>query len=200
MERVSLLPRRKTWTETEHDAVKMLECYIASRGWHRPGEVQEVPLTVGHVQLWLRKTGARRRGREYARAILATLQQMQLLRDTGTVMKPRRQPRNLRHSYWWRVFEIVPIKRASWQGAYPHRSAPTSVASLCWFLARQGLTTPVCREFSAPGKEWKLTDGSRVVGYVRCDARTIGSALADLLSRRGLERPCEVLVAWARQE
>jgi hypothetical protein len=25
------------------------------------------------------------------------------------------------------------------------------------------------------------------------------SALADLLSRRGLERPCEVLVAWARE-
>ena len=25
-----------------------------------------------------------------------------------------------------------------------------------------------------------------------------GFALADLLSRRGLERPCEALVAWAR--
>jgi hypothetical protein len=25
------------------------------------------------------------------------------------------------------------------------------------------------------------------------------SALADLLGRRGLERPCEVLVAWARE-
>jgi hypothetical protein len=35
MERVSLLPHRKTWTETERDSVKMLECYIASRGWHR---------------------------------------------------------------------------------------------------------------------------------------------------------------------
>jgi hypothetical protein len=26
------------------------------------------------------------------------------------------------------------------------------------------------------------------------------SGLADLLSRRGLERPCEALVAWARQD
>jgi hypothetical protein len=68
----------------------MLECYIASRGWHRPGEVQEVPLTVGHVQFWLHMTEVRRRGRDYARAVLATRQRMELLCDTGTVMKPRR--------------------------------------------------------------------------------------------------------------
>jgi hypothetical protein len=30
-------------------------------------------------------------------------------------------------------------------------------------------------------------------------AKLAASALADLLSRRGLERPCEVLVAWARE-
>jgi hypothetical protein len=29
-------------------------------------------------------------------------------------------------------------------------------------------------------------------------AKLAASALAELLSRRGLERPCEVLVAWAR--
>ena len=29
--------------------------------------------------------------------------------------------------------------------------------------------------------------------------RLAAEALADLLSRRGLERPCEVLVAWARE-
>jgi hypothetical protein len=139
VERVSPLPHRKTWTETERDSVKVIECYIASRGWHRPGEVLEVPLTVGHVQFWLWKTGARRGGRDYARAVLATLQQMELLRDTGTVLKPRRQPRNLRHSYWWRVFQVRPIMRASWCGAYPHRSASPSVASLCRFLKRQGL-------------------------------------------------------------
>jgi hypothetical protein len=138
LERVSLLPHRSTWTEIESDAVKVLECYIASRGWHRPGEVQEVPLTVGHVQFRLQKTGARRGGRDYARAVLATLQRMELLRDTGTVMKPRRQPRNLRHSYWWRVFQVIPILRASWHGAYPHRSASPSVASLRRFLVCQG--------------------------------------------------------------
>jgi hypothetical protein len=37
MKRVSLLPHRKTWTEIERDSVKMLECYIASRGWRRRG-------------------------------------------------------------------------------------------------------------------------------------------------------------------
>jgi hypothetical protein len=93
MRRVSLLPHRNTWTEIERDAVKVLECYIANRGWHRQGEVVEVPWTVGHIQLWLRKTEARRQGRDYARAVLATLQRMELLRDTGTVLKPRRQPR-----------------------------------------------------------------------------------------------------------
>jgi hypothetical protein len=139
MERVSLLPHRNTWTEIERDAVKVIECHIANRGWHRPGEVAEVPLTIGHVQSWLRKTGARRRGRDYAREVLAKLQEMELLRDTGTVMKPRRQPRNLRHSYWWRVFEVIPITHASWRGAYPHRSASPSVASLRRFLVRQGL-------------------------------------------------------------
>ena len=137
MRRVSLLPHRNTWTEIERDAVKVLECYIANRGWHRPGEVVEVPWTVGHVQLWLRKTEARRHGRDYARAVLATLQCMELLRDTGTVLKPRRQPRNLRHSYWLRVFQVVPIVRSSWRGAYPHRSASPSVASLCRFLRSQ---------------------------------------------------------------
>jgi hypothetical protein len=30
-------------------------------------------------------------------------------------------------------------------------------------------------------------------------AKLAASALADLLSRRGLERPCEVLVAWAEE-
>jgi hypothetical protein len=153
MRRVSLLPHRNTWTEIERDAVKVLECYIANRGWHRPGEVVEVPWTVGHVQLWLRKTGARRQGRDYARAVLAMLQRMELLRDTGTVLKPRRQPRNLCHSYWWRVFEVVPITRASWWGAYPHRSGSPSVASLRRFLKRQGLVRP--RRHPRPGSvQW----------------------------------------------
>jgi hypothetical protein len=39
MRRVSLLPHRNTWTEIERDAVKVLECYIANRGWHPPGDV-----------------------------------------------------------------------------------------------------------------------------------------------------------------
>jgi len=139
MRRVSLLPHLNSWTEIERDAVKVLECYIANRGWHRAGDVVEIPLTIGHAQLWLRKTEARRQGRDYARQVLATLVRMELLRDTGTVMKPRRQPRNRLRSYWWRVFQVALIIRASWWGAYPHRSASPSVASLCRFLRSQGL-------------------------------------------------------------
>jgi hypothetical protein len=105
------------------------------------------------VQLWLSKTGARRQGRDYAREVLATLERMEQLRDTGKVLKPRRQPRSLRHSYWWRVFEVVPISRASWRGAFPHRSASPSVASLRRFLKRQGLIKP--RQRGNPGSvQW----------------------------------------------
>jgi hypothetical protein len=156
MRRVSLLPHRNTWTEIERDAVKVLECYIANRGWHRPGDVVEVPWTVGHVQFWLRKTEARRQGRDYARQVLATLVRMELMRDTGTVLKPRRQPRNRLRSYWWRVFQVVPILKASWWGAYPHRSASPSVASLCRFLRRQGLVSPrrPPSEFSRGSVQW----------------------------------------------
>jgi hypothetical protein len=84
---VRLLPHRNTWTEIERGAVKVLECYIAKCGWHRPGDACEVPQSIGHVQLWLRKTGTRRQGRDYARGARG-LERMELLRDTGTVLKP----------------------------------------------------------------------------------------------------------------
>jgi hypothetical protein len=103
--RVSLLPHRNDWTEIQRDAVSVIEHARAMRALDRPGDVQKTPWTLAYVQRWLRKTKARRRGRDYARDVLATLVEMELVRDTGEVITPTKQPTKLR-SYWWRVFEL----------------------------------------------------------------------------------------------
>lgn len=95
--RVSLLPHRRDWTELERDAVNLIEHAIAMRALDRPGDVIETAWTLSYVQKWLRRTMARRRGRDYARTVLATLVE-ELLRDTGEVLKPRKQPSRLRSS------------------------------------------------------------------------------------------------------
>jgi hypothetical protein len=50
----------------------------------------------------------------------------------------------------------------------------------------------------------ELSEGQAVLAALAALAgtrkRNAAFALADLLSRRGLERPCETLVAWARAE
>ncbi len=107
--RVSLLPHRNDWTEIQHDAVKTLEYVVAHRGNWRRGDVERIPLTLFFIQHWLRWTGARRSRRDYARDVLATLVEMEILEDTGQVLPPRRQPRPSTHSYWYRVFEVLPI-------------------------------------------------------------------------------------------
>jgi len=56
MKRVSLLPHRNDWSELERDAVTTLECHIANRGNWRRGDVERTPLTLSHIQWWLRKT------------------------------------------------------------------------------------------------------------------------------------------------
>lgn len=139
--RVSLLPHRNDWTEVQRDAVKVIEHALAMRALDRPGDVQQMPWTIGYVQRWLKRTKARRRGRDYARQLLATLVEMELLCDTGEVMVPRKQPSRQR-SYWWRVFKVVPVVRAlspRWKGTYPHTSEPTPrvTGSLCRLLGRQ---------------------------------------------------------------
>lgn len=68
----------------------MLEYVVAHRGNWRRGDVERIPLTLFFIQWWLRKTGARRRGRDYARDLLATLVEMGLLEDTGPVLLPPR--------------------------------------------------------------------------------------------------------------
>src|SRR5256885_2000215 len=55
---VSLLPHRNDWTEQERDAVRVIEHAVHRRGFHRRGDVAEVPLTLSYIQTLLRKTGA----------------------------------------------------------------------------------------------------------------------------------------------
>jgi len=146
VKRVSLLPHRNDWPEIVHDAVKMLEYNVANRGSWRRGDVEKIPLTLSHIQWWLRKTGARRSGRDYARDVLATLVEMGLLRDTGQALLPRRQPSPSTHSYWYRLFEVIPITRLKWGGLASLGS--TSLGSrretvfLRGWLLRQGVIRP----------------------------------------------------------
>jgi hypothetical protein len=92
--RISLLPHRSDWTEIERDAVNVIEHALAMRALDRPGDVLTTPWTIGYVQRWLRKTKARRRGRDYARDVLATLVDVFVLRkdpaeeDVPTVVFP----------------------------------------------------------------------------------------------------------------
>ena len=83
-----------------------------------PGEIQRTPWTLSYVQRWLRRTKARRRGRDYARDVLATLVQMELLRDTDEVMTTD-EAADEAAVVLWRVFEVVPVVRvlSSYQGA-----------------------------------------------------------------------------------
>ncbi len=141
--RVSLLPHRNDWTEIQKDAVAVIEHALAMRALDRPGDVQQMPWTIGYVQRWLKRTKARRQGRDYAREVLATLVAMELLRDTEEILTPRKQPSRQR-SYWWRVFEVVPVVRAlspRWKGSYSRtpEPAPRVTGSLRGLLACQGL-------------------------------------------------------------
>ena len=122
--RVTVLPHRNDWTETQRDAIEVIERYIASRGFHRRGNVLIVPLTVGHVRFWLRRLGARRSGRDYAREVLAELVRIGVLEDTGSVMKPCRQPSRHR-SYWWRLWRVIPALKAQTHYTPLDRRLPT---------------------------------------------------------------------------
>jgi hypothetical protein len=56
----------------------------------------------------------------------------------------------------------------------------------------------VCREVDLSLEEAQATLAALVVMAGERKGN-VAYALADLLSRRGLERPCETLVAWARE-
>ena len=143
MNRVTLLPHRNDWTEIQQDAVKMLEYAVRASGELAARDVERIPLTLFFIQWWLRKTGARKSGRDYAREVLATLVDMGLLRDTGQVMLPRRQPRPSTRSYWWRLFEVLPVTRLK-AGALASLDSISlgsrrETVSLLGFLIRQGV-------------------------------------------------------------
>ena len=140
--RIRLLSRNPHWSECQADAVRALERSILRRGFHRRGDIVEIPLTISHMQKMLRLTGARRKGNHYARACLAELVSMNVIKDTGHVLKPLKQPsrQNLR---WWRVYRVVPIKQAIYAltpSAYGYPERPSVLTdSLLSFVRCQGL-------------------------------------------------------------
>jgi len=143
--RISLLPHRNDWSELQKDAVKTLEYAVANRGNWRRGDVVEIPLTLSHIQWWLEKTGARRKGRDYARDVRNALQRdpkIRLLRDTAELpgrkeantcrLLPRMQPdvaRKSGRSHWWPLYVVIPIAEAQrvWR---ERKRTSTSVPSL----------------------------------------------------------------------
>jgi len=136
--RVTLIPWRDDRSEIERDTIVAIECLVANRGNWRRGDVENIPITIGHLQWWLKLTGARRRGRDYARDCLATAVDLGLIEDTGKLLKPRRQPfGHLGRLVWWRVFAVLPLRklRASrWSGG----NAALPVSLRRW-ADRQGL-------------------------------------------------------------
>ena len=166
--RVTLIEHDSNWTEIERDAVIMLECHLPNRGSWRPGDVETTPLTLAHIQHWLRKTYARRSGRDYARDVLATLLRIGLLEDTGQVLKPRQQPPNANgRSYWWRVFRVVPIsllregsyRRTKGAGSPLTCSASPRTVSLRRWLIRQGVIRRKSGPPPAPCSGFSHTQG-----------------------------------------
>lgn len=107
--RVKLIETDSAWTEIERDAVAAIERFIWTRGFHRSADIVEVPLTLSYLSKMLVSVEARRSGRDYARDVLEVAVSLGLVRDTGRVMKPCRPPKF--GTPWWRVFEIVPLRR-----------------------------------------------------------------------------------------
>lgn len=146
--RIRLLPRNSQWTEAQRDAIRALECSIGIRGIHRRGDIVEVPLTNKHIQKMLKKIGARRSGNHYARACLKELAAMNVIKDTGRVLRPQEIGSRRKHHhkyYWWKVFRVIPIHKAIQPS--PASSSPTAPTSrpywvtgcLLSFLRCQGL-------------------------------------------------------------
>jgi len=161
---------------------------------HTPLEVVDsapcgVFLTRRHVQSYLKRVRYRKTGIRFAAEVIESLIALGLLADTGEVKRPRRtanriaaaakfqksgsvqseggrdaQP-SLEHSYWWRVFKVVPLEvvvraYARARGAYSSgetvKRAPGWTASLCAFARRQGLIPPARdrRSFRKGSVQW----------------------------------------------
>jgi hypothetical protein len=143
----------------------------------RVGPAGETILTDKWMRGLLREVGAPRKGWKAAAAAIKWLQEYGLIEDTGRVLKPRVpagklaarekfegvEPRarggrdaqfDSQHSYWWRVFRVVPIARVlsayrRMQGTYGQfTELPHSSASLSALLRCQGLISPPSRRSS----------------------------------------------------
>ena len=147
---------------------------------HTPLEVVDsapcgVFLTRRHVQSYLKRIRYRKTGIRFAAEVIESLIALGLLADTGEVKRPRRtanriaaaakfqrsgsvqseggrdaQP-SLEHSYWWRVFKVVPLEvvvraytraRGAYSSGETFKRPPSWTASLCAFARRQGLIPP----------------------------------------------------------
>jgi hypothetical protein len=158
----------------EQDAVNALALHLLRRLEQDEFEPFEDDgrtfLTVGHMQRLLRAVGARCSGEKAAAQAIRWLCSTGIIEDTGEVKKPRQRPNriaarekfgrvedartgeggkdaqpSLEHSYWWRVFRVVPLSAVllaykATQGAYARFSeVPQHLASLSAWAKRQGL-------------------------------------------------------------
>lgn len=158
----------------EQDAVNALAFHLLRRLEQDEFEPFEddggIFLTISHMQRLLRGVGARCTGEKAAAQAIRWLCSSGILEDTREVKRPRRrqnrmaarekfgqgegsergeggrdaQP-SLEHSYWWRVFRVVPLSAVlrvygALQGAYARFSeVPQALASLSAWAKSQGL-------------------------------------------------------------
>ena len=134
------------WAELSDDeriAVRCIDLHLRRRfeqRAHEPleeveGERCRIFWTVGHVQRLLRRLRYRKTGEKFAAEVIATVQRLGILVDTGRVKKPARGDQELAaaekfqpagteisaeggqhaqptiaRSYWWRVFRVLPLQ------------------------------------------------------------------------------------------
>ncbi len=169
---------RSRFEQTEHAPLELVD-----------GDPCGVFLTRRHVQRFLKQARYRKTGVRFAAKVIEHLIALGLIADTGDVKRPRRtanriaaaakfqksgsvqseggrdaQP-SLEHSYWWRVFKVVPLElvvraytraRGAYSSGETFKRPPSWTASLCAFARRQGLIPPARdrRSFRRGSVQW----------------------------------------------
>ena len=169
---------RSRFEQKEHTPLELVD-----------GDPCGVFLTRRHVQRFLKQARYRKTGIRFAAEVIEHLIALDLLADTNEVKKPRRaanriaaaakfqksepaqseggrdaQP-SLEHSYWWRVFKVVPLElvvraytraRGAYSSGETFKRPPSWTASLCAFARRQGLIPPARerRSFNKGSVQW----------------------------------------------
>ncbi len=175
---------RSRFEQKEHSPLELVD-----------GDPCGVFLTRRHVQRFLRQARYRKTGIRFAAEVIESLIALGLLRDTdeGGVRIPVKRPRrasnriasaakfqksgpvqseggrdaqpSLEHSYWWRVFKIIPLElvvraytraRGAYSSGETFKRPPSWTASLCAFARRQGLIPPARdrRSFRRGSVQW----------------------------------------------